>query len=62
MTGAYSLRVTFVNCDVRTIEASDNPTTARDAHNRVSRNPKVVRLIQLWDLTGPLELIWSNQW
>ena len=62
LTGPYQLVCRFQNGLERVIEAGHNPSVVRNAHNRISRNPAMVARIELRDLTGPLETIWSASW
>jgi hypothetical protein len=54
--------VKYVHGHWQEIENCHNPQHARDAHNRVARNPKVIDRIELHDHEGSIETIWSRSW
>jgi hypothetical protein len=60
--GPYSLIVRFAQGHEQVIFTSHNPVAARAAEGNVSRNPRTVAQIELHDLTGRLETIWSRNW
>ncbi len=39
-----------------------NPSEVRAAHLNISRNPKVIRRIELRDHEGPIETVWDKTW
>lgn len=59
-TGPYTLKVKFTHGKELIQARGHNPQTVREAHTRVSRNPKVIESIELHDLTGCLETIWRR--
>lgn len=58
----YTLVAIFVQGHEIHVQSGHNPMEVRAAAERVSRNPKVIRRIELRDLTGVLETIWANTW
>jgi hypothetical protein len=59
---AYKLLIKWTDGRVETVAEGNNPSEVRAAEARVSRNPRVIDRIELHDLTGPLETLWSRSW
>ena len=58
----YKLVVVFTHGATKVLHRSHSPVEARAAHDRVSRNPKVIERIELHDHEGVLETIWNKNW
>ncbi len=58
----YRLMIKWQDGRVTEQKRSYNPTEAREAEKTVSRNPKAIARIELWDGTGSLETIWAATW
>lgn len=58
----YALVVTYSDGRKETLERGHDPLMVREAHKRVSRNPKAIARVELVDSSGPLETIWAAAW
>lgn len=57
----YRVIVTWQNGTRTIVAESPNPTELAGAPT-VSRNPRVIKRIEIHDLTGPLETVWDASW
>jgi hypothetical protein len=61
MTKPYSIVVLWQDGRSEIVATSHNPLELANAP-MVSRNPRVINRIELHDLTGCLETVWSAEW
>jgi hypothetical protein len=60
---AYFIRITWQDGRTTDHGHSSSPTVTREygKHN-VSRNHRVIKRIEMWDTTGPLQAFWDASW
>lgn len=59
----YFIRLTWQNGHVSEVGQSHNPSETREyGYCKISRHPRVVKRVEMFDLTGPLEAIFDADW